>query len=77
MDHAAPRHQPSPAAWSSRFPISGCWSSSSIPFVIVFKISLSQTAIAMPPYVPVLDLGEGLSGLLDGSANCPSTTTSG
>ena len=27
-----------------------------IPFVIVFKISLSQTAIAMPPYVPVLDL---------------------
>ena len=35
-----------------------------IPFVIVFKISLSQTAIAMPPYVPVLDLSEGVSGLL-------------
>ena len=25
-----------------------------VPFVIVFKISLSQTAIAMPPYVPTL-----------------------
>ena len=30
-----------------------------VPFVIVFKISLSQTAIAMPPYTPVLDLGDG------------------
>ena len=26
------------------------------PFVIVLKISLSQTALAQPPYVPVLDL---------------------
>jgi putrescine transport system permease protein len=26
-----------------------------IPFLIVFKISLSDTASAMPPYVPVLD----------------------
>ena len=26
-----------------------------VPFVIVFKISLSQTAIRMPPYVPVFD----------------------
>ncbi len=34
-----------------------------IPFVIVFKISLSQTAISMPPYAPVIDLGEGVSGL--------------
>ena len=33
-----------------------------IPFVIVFKISLSQTAIAMPPYVPVFD---GVTGFLD------------
>lgn len=33
-----------------------------IPFIIVFKISLSQTAIAMPPYVPVFDLSEGLTG---------------
>ena len=33
-----------------------------IPFIIVFKISLSQTAIAMPPYEPVLSFGEGISG---------------
>jgi len=31
-----------------------------IPFFIVFKISLSQTAIAMPPYVPVVN---GISDL--------------
>jgi putrescine transport system permease protein len=33
------------------------------PFLIVLKISLSETAIAMPPYLPVFDLAEGLSGL--------------
>jgi putrescine transport system permease protein len=33
-----------------------------IPFVIVFKISLSQTAIAMPPYTPVIGFDEGLAG---------------
>ena len=37
-----------------------------IPFAIVFKISLSQTAIAIPPYVPTLDLSDGISALLDG-----------
>jgi putrescine transport system permease protein len=37
-----------------------------IPFIIVFKISLSQTAIAMPPYVPVLNLSDGISGLFAG-----------
>ncbi|ANT50084.1 ABC transporter permease subunit [Mesorhizobium amorphae] len=36
-----------------------------IPFIIVFKISLSQTAIAMPPYTPVLDFNGGISGFLD------------
>ena len=36
-----------------------------IPFIIVFKISLSQTAIAMPPYMPTLDLSGGVSGILD------------
>jgi putrescine transport system permease protein len=30
-----------------------------VPFLIVFKISLSQPAIAQPPYVPVLDLTAG------------------
>jgi putrescine transport system permease protein len=33
-----------------------------VPFLIVLKISLSQTAIALPPYVPVLDLSAGWSG---------------
>ncbi|MCA1489425.1 ABC transporter permease subunit [Sinorhizobium alkalisoli] len=36
-----------------------------IPFFIVFRISLSQTAIAMPPYTPVFNLAEGLSGILE------------
>ncbi|MEK1865878.1 MAG: ABC transporter permease subunit [Ensifer adhaerens] len=36
-----------------------------IPFFIVFRISLSQTAVAMPPYTPVFDLFGGLSGILE------------
>jgi putrescine transport system permease protein len=34
-----------------------------VPFVFVLKISLSQTAIAQPPYTPVFDLGEGFSAI--------------
>jgi putrescine transport system permease protein len=34
-----------------------------LPFVIVFKLSLSETAIAQPPYVPVFDISAGLEGL--------------
>ena len=30
-----------------------------VPFLFVLKISLSQTAIAQPPYTPVFDLWEG------------------
>jgi putrescine transport system permease protein len=37
-----------------------------VPFLIVFKISLSQTAIAMPPYTPTLDIGAGLSAVVEG-----------
>jgi len=33
------------------------------PFLIVLKISLSQTALALPPYVPVLDLSAGWEGV--------------
>ncbi len=32
------------------------------PFLIVLKISLSDPAIAQPPYVPVLDLSQGPCG---------------
>ena len=36
-----------------------------VPFLIVLKISLSQTAIAQPPYLPVLDLAAGWQGIKD------------
>ncbi len=34
-----------------------------LPFLIVLKISLSQTVIAQPPYTPTLDLAAGWAGL--------------
>jgi len=34
-----------------------------VPFLIVLKISFSQTAIAQPPYTPVLDLAAGFAGI--------------
>jgi putrescine transport system permease protein len=36
------------------------------PFLIVFKISLSTTAMAVPPYTPVFDFAEGFVGLVRG-----------
>ena len=36
-----------------------------IPFVIVIRISLSETAVAMPPYTPVFDLSAGWSALVE------------
>jgi len=35
-----------------------------VPFLIVLKISLSQTAIAQPPYLPVLNFAAGGRGLI-------------
>jgi putrescine transport system permease protein len=34
-----------------------------VPFGFVLKISLSQTAIAQPPYLPVFDLTEGVAAI--------------
>jgi putrescine transport system permease protein len=34
-----------------------------LPFLIVLKISFSQTVIAQPPYTPLLDLSAGWEGL--------------
>src|SRR6201747_3225486 len=34
-----------------------------VPFGFVLKISLSQTAIAQPPYLPVFDLALGWAGI--------------
>jgi putrescine transport system permease protein len=36
-----------------------------VPFLIVLKISLSQTVIALPPYRPVLDPAAGWQGVRD------------
>ncbi len=38
------------------------------PFFIVFKISLSETAIAIPPYLPVFDLAGGWAAFKDNVA---------
>jgi len=35
------------------------------PFVIVLKISLSQTALAQPPYLPAFDASAGWVGLME------------
>lgn len=40
-----------------------------VPFVIVLKISVSQTVMALPPYRPVLDLAAGWAGLKDFAAH--------
>jgi putrescine transport system permease protein len=34
-----------------------------VPFLIVLKISLSQTALAQPPYTPVFELSAGVAGI--------------
>jgi putrescine transport system permease protein len=34
-----------------------------VPFIFVMKISLSQTAIAQPPYTPVFDLAAGAAAI--------------
>ncbi|UXN61114.1 ABC transporter permease subunit [Phyllobacterium zundukense] len=39
-----------------------------IPFVIVFKISLSEVAMAIPPYTPAFNLSAGWQGLRESFA---------
>jgi putrescine transport system permease protein len=36
-----------------------------VPFLIVLKISLSDTVVAQPPYQPVLDLSQGWHGIVE------------
>ncbi len=36
-----------------------------VPFGIIFKISLSDYAVSIPPYTPTLDLAQGWAGLRD------------
>jgi putrescine transport system permease protein len=44
-----------PYAWLAAFFL--------VPFLIVLKISLSQTVIAQPPYAPVFEISGGLHGI--------------
>lgn len=37
-----------------------------LPFLIVFKISLSQIDVAIPPYTPTFDIAEGWRAFVDG-----------
>ncbi len=39
-----------------------------VPFGFVLKISLSQTAVAQPPYLPVFDLMQGFAAIKDAFA---------
>ncbi len=36
-----------------------------VPFLIVFKISLSEGAMAIPPYTPVLDITAGIRSVFN------------
>ena len=36
------------------------------PFLIVFKISFSEIVVAMPPYIPTFDFGDGLAAFWQG-----------
>jgi putrescine transport system permease protein len=63
-DRSTPRHSPAerltvavPYLWLIAFFL--------VPFLIVLKISFSQTAISQPPYEPVFDIAAGLHGVRD------------
>jgi putrescine transport system permease protein len=61
------KQQQSPSAWrrfAIGFPYAWLLAFFLLPFLIVLKISLSQTAIAQPPYTPLLDLAAGWPGLM-------------
>ncbi|MGB6444059.1 MAG: ABC transporter permease subunit [Xanthobacteraceae bacterium] len=58
--------KPEPSFWLKlvvRIPYAWLVAFFLVPFLIVLKISLSQTAIAQPPYLPVFDLAAGWQGL--------------
>ena len=59
MSKLRPRHRGLPALapflWLAAFFL--------FPFVLVAKLSLSDIALAMPPYAPRLDLSKGLDGV--------------
>jgi putrescine transport system permease protein len=67
-----PGGPPRPGRWGRRavMAVPGLWLVAFflVPFLIVLKISLSETAIALPPYTPVFDPAAGWQGLKDFAA---------
>jgi putrescine transport system permease protein len=62
---AAPPARPGSGRWPVVFlPYAWLFVFFLIPFVIVIKISLSQSAVAQPPYDPVFDLSAGIPAIL-------------
>ena len=57
-----------PARWASTAPYVWMVLFFLVPFGFVLKISLSQTAIAQPPYVPVFDVAAGWGAIADAFA---------
>src|SRR5438034_7058486 len=51
------------SGWAVAMPFAWLIAFFLLPFLIVFKISLSETTIAQPPYTPVLDPSAGLEGI--------------
>jgi putrescine transport system permease protein len=64
-----PARTPGPSRWGRRAVIAvpALWLVAFflVPFLIVLKISLSETAIALPPYTPVFDPAAGWQGIKD------------
>ena len=62
-------NSPPRRSWGARLIvlIPGLWLAALflVPFLIVLKISLSETVMAQPPYQPVLDIFAGWSGIKD------------
>jgi putrescine transport system permease protein len=71
-DAAAVDGPPRPGRWGRRavmaVPVLWLVAFFLVPFLIVLKISLSETAIALPPYTPVFDPAAGWQGLKDFAA---------
>jgi putrescine transport system permease protein len=62
-------NSPARRAWGARLVVlvPGLWLAALflVPFLIVLKISLSETVMAQPPYQPVLDISAGWQGIKD------------
>jgi putrescine transport system permease protein len=63
MEIAAPSSRHARPKWVVILPFAWLATFFLLPFLIVLKISLSETALARPPYTPVLDLATGWEGL--------------